>query len=142
MSDAITKSVGITVTKIDTDRRLVTAITNVVSDGQGNLLVDHDGDVITEDNLEEAFIDAFADGGKDMGGVMHKARGGVDVVQHFVFTQKDWSSISTFLDKDFGAMPGFGIVKFKVHDDSIWADVKAGRFPEVSIEADGVRKPM
>jgi hypothetical protein len=124
------------------DRRILTAVTNIVSDGNGRPIVDHDGDIIDAENLDEMFIKAFADGGIGKSGTMHEARGHVDVVEHFVFTKRDWAGLGTLLGKDLVAMPELGIVKLRVNDDRVWADVKSGRYPEVSIEGAGERVPV
>ena len=124
------------VLKADSDRHLITAVTNVVTDELGNSLVDQDGDVIKIDNLEDAFINAFSKGGEGMSGVMHERSGGADIVQHFTLSRSEWEALKPYIGKE------IGIVKIKVTDPSIWADVKAGKLPEVSIEGDGERTPL
>lgn len=120
------------------EKRLVTAITNVVSDAEGNPVVDHQGDVITIDNLEDAFIAAFADGGIAKGGVMHTGehRGDVDIVGYLTLSHDERIKCG------FGQGPEIGIVKLRVNDAQLWADVKAGKYPEVSIEGEGTREPL
>jgi hypothetical protein len=132
----------IRITKVDTERRLVTAITNVLTDGRGNHVVDHDGDVILAEDLEEVFIKSFSQGGAEMGGTMHRKSGGADVVEHFVFTARDWSALESEFGHDLSTMPELGVVKFRVTDDRLWADIKAGNYPEVSIEGEGTRQDL
>lgn len=124
------------IVKVHKEKRLLTVITNLVTDTEGNPIVDHDGDVIKIDNLEDVFIKAFADGGLKKSGTMHQKRGGVDVVQHFTFSRDERIALG------FGNGPELGIAKLRVNDDAIWADCKAGNYPEVSIEGDGERQEI
>lgn len=125
------------IVKANDERRLLTAITNIVTDSEGKPVVDHQGDVIKIDNLEQSFIDAFSiHGGMGMGGTMHRNKGGVDVVQHFTLSKGEREALG------FGPGPEMGIVKLRVTDDQIWADVKAGKYPEVSIGGEGERSPL
>jgi hypothetical protein len=140
--------IRLTVTKIDADRRLVTAITNVVSDGLGNYVVDHDGDVIDIENLEDVFIKTFSKGGEGFGGERHQSSGGADVVMHHTFCTKTWGSLGDNLRltfphvPDLSHMPELGVVTFFVSDDALWTQVKGGNLPEVSIEGDGYRREI
>ena len=146
--DNTSQGIALTVTKIDADRRLVTAITNVVSDGFGKSIVDHDGDVIGIDNLEDVFIKTFAKGGAGAGGEMHLKSGGADVVEHHAFSTQTWKALGDSLRESFphvpdlSHMPELGLVTFYVTDDNLWQRVKGGYFPEVSIEGDGYRRPI
>lgn len=135
-AEQVVGSITFAVVKANEERRILTAITNIVTDAEGNPVVDHQGDVIKIDNLEQAFIDAFADGGLDKGGTMHRNKGGVDVVMHMTFSKGEREALG------FGPGPELGIVKLRVNDDQVWADVKAGKYPEVSIGGEGERSPL
>ena len=124
------------IAKIDEEKRLVTAIASVVSDGDGTPIVDHQGDVIDIDDLEFAFIEAFANGGQGKGGRMHKTIGGCHVVQQFTLSNDERESLG------FGKGPELGIVKMFVSDDALWAEVKSGALPEMSIAGRAERMPL
>jgi len=127
-----------TIVKADSERRLLTAVTNVVTDEDGNKIVDHDGDIMDINNLEDEFIKAFGEGGTDKSGVMHESDGGADVAMYFTLSADEWKAL-----KDGGYIgQEIGIVKIRVNDDDVWAAVKEGRLPEVSIEGDGERTPI
>ena len=117
------------------EKRLVTAIASVVTKTDGSQIVDSDGDIIDIEDLEQAFIEAFAEGGLRKGGDMHQRVGGADVVQHFTLSKNERIALG------FGEGPEMGIVKFKVHDDMLWLKVKAGFLPELSIAGDAMRVP-
>lgn len=119
--------------KLNEERRLVTAWASVVSHADGTPVIDFEGDIIPIDELEKAFIEAFADGGLRKGGEMHENIGGVDIVQQFTFSSAEREALG------FGKGEEGGIVKLRVNDDSIWARVKSGELPDMSIKGEGER---
>lgn len=119
--------------KLNEERRLVTAWASVVSDVDGKPIVDFEGDIILIEELEKAFIEAFADGGLRKGGEMHNEIGGVDIVQQFTFSSAEREALG------FGKGEEGGIVKLRVNDDAIWARVKSGELSELSIAGEGER---
>lgn len=119
--------------KLDTDRRLVTAWASVVTSASGAPVVDFEDDIILIEDLEKAFIEAFADGGLKKGGEMHADIGGVDIVQQFTFSAEEREALG------FGKGPEGGIVKLRINDDAIWARVKSGELSELSIAGEGER---
>lgn len=119
--------------KLNEERRLVTAWASVVTEPDGKPVVDFEGDIIPIDELEKAFIEAFADGGLKKGGVEHDEIGGVDIVQQFTFSNAEREALG------FGKGEEGGIVKLRVNDDSIWARVKSGELSELSIAGEGER---
>lgn len=121
---------------INLEKRLVTVITNTLTDEVGNPIADHQGDVIDVDNLEEVFIKSFARGGEGMGDEMHDETSVVDVVQHFTLSCDERVALG------FGAGPALGIAKLYVRDDDLWEKTKSGERPEVSIAGDGERFPL
>ena len=128
--------VSFQVRKINEEKRLVTAWASVVTKADGTPIIDHQGDVIDIGNLEDAFIEAFADGGIAKGGEMHRNIGGADVVQHFTLSRDERTALG------FGLGQEGAIVKIRVNDDSLWASVKAGRYPELSIAGEGTREAI
>jgi len=124
------------IAKVDEEKRLVTAIASVVSDSDGTPIVDHQGDVISIDDLELAFIKSFATGGRAKGGEMHTHIGGAHVVQQFTLSADERESLG------FGKGPEIGIVKMFVDDDDLWARTKSGDLPEMSIAGTAKRTPI
>lgn len=127
-----------TVIKANPERRLVTAVTNVLTDREGNSLVDSDDDIMDIDNLEEYFINAFGAGGVEKSGSMHERDGGGDIAQYFTISRELWKAFEEgdYIGKD------IGVVKIRVHDDAMWADVKSGKTLEASIDGEGERTPV
>lgn len=127
------------VDKVNEEKRLVTAIASVVSKAGGAPIIDAQDDIIDIDDLEEAFVEAFADGGIEKGGEMHERIGGADIVQAFTFSRAERAALHKAgmgIDAD---GPEFGLVKFRITDDALWARVKSGELSEVSIGATAER---
>lgn len=131
----VKSDLSLTVLKVG-DRRIALAVTNVVTDRDGTPVVDHQGDVIGIDNLEDAFIEAFADGGVNKGGAMHTHNGGADIVQQMTISRAEWAALEPYIGQE------IGLVKIRVSDDTLWALVKSGKLPEVSIGGTGRREPV
>lgn len=113
--------------KLDDEKRIVTGWAAIASDADGKPIVDHQGDVLDIGNLEDAFIEAFADGGMAKGGEMHKRVGGADVVGHMVLSRDERIALG------FGPGPEGAIVKLRINDDEQWAKVKRGDYREFSM---------
>lgn len=129
------------VSKVDDDKRIVTAVVSVVSGKDGVPIVDHDGDVIDIDDLEVAFAKAFAQGGTGMGGVMHSQVGGAHVIQHMTISKPEWQGLADLMEiPDMADAWEVGIAKFFVEDDELWAAIKAGALPELSIAGTALRE--
>lgn len=128
--------------KIDDERRLATVIVSTVTKADGTVVVDHQDDTITIDDLEDAFIDAFADGGAGMGDEMHERLDVADVVQHFTLSKAEWAALGAAMGVELPPMPEVGIAKMRVTDDETWARVKKGDLPEMSFTGQGVREPV
>lgn len=145
MSDQQTKVAFQVIHKSADEKRLATVVASVVTKADGSPVVDSQGDVIHIDDLETAFIDAFSDGGLRKGGEMHERVGGADIVQHFTLSKSEWGSLAKSLGVpvDLAAvMPEVGIAKIRVNDDALWAKVKSGAYPEMSLAGSGVRVPL
>lgn len=129
------------IAKIDSEKRIVTAVVSVASDGNGDPIVDHDGDVIDIDDLELAFIKSFAKGGDGMGGRMHEQVGGAHVVQQMTFSKGEWKGLADLMGiPEISGAWEVGIAKFFVRDDALWEEVKSGALPELSIAGEAVRE--
>lgn len=121
------------VKKVNTDQRLVTGWASVVTDAQGNALVDHQGDVIPIAELEKAVHAMFLDGGVEKGGDMHQRMGTADIVESFVVTKEKREALG------FGPGPEGWVITMKVNDDKQWEDIKSGKKLEFSIAGEAER---
>ena len=130
------KSIRAQILKARSEKQIAMAVTNVVADRDGNPVVDHQGDVMDISNLEDAFIKRFAKSGVDIGGTMHQREGGADVVEHFTISRDEWKALEPYIGME------IGVVKIRVRDQSMWAGVKDGTYPEVSIGGTGRREPI
>lgn len=129
------------IAKIDSEKRIVTAVVSVASGEDGDPIVDHDGDVIDIDELELAFIKSFAKGGDGMGGRMHEEIGGAHVVQHMTLSKGEWSGLADLMGiPEMRSAWEVGIAKFFIRDDALWDEVKSGALPELSIAGKAVRE--
>ena len=132
--------------KIDTERRLVTAIASTVTDPNGDPIVDYDDDVIAIGELEKAFIEAFSKGGEDRIDDMHESDPMGDIVQQFTFSRAEWAALEKSISARFGEapdlsrMPELGLIKVFVRDDELWSKIKTGRRPELSIAGQSLRE--
>lgn len=123
------------IAKVDEDRRLVYLWASVASEDNGQtLLIDKQGDIITEAELENAAVEHMLYTDQD-GDCMHDGCPVTQLVGSMVFTSE--------LKKALGietAMPRIGwLVCYKVLDDDIWARVKTGELAMGSIEATAER---
>lgn len=126
------------IAKLDEDRRLVYLWASVSSTDNGEtLLIDKQGDVITEAELESAAVDHMLFSDLD-GDVNHDGIPVTKLVGSLVFTAE--------LKKALGiaeAMPTVGwLVCYKVLSDEAWAKVKSGELAMGSIEAWAERVPV
>ena len=120
--------------KFDEDKGLVYAWASVVEQN-GEPVVDHQGDVIDEEDLEMAAFDFISK--SRTAGEMHMRKTGVgEVVGSMVFTKK----LQEQLGIDLG-MVGW-LVVIKVMDDEIKKLVKSGDYSMLSIGGSGVREEM
>jgi len=134
------KNIDFELHRTDDDRRLAVAWASVVTRPDGDLIVDGDDDIILIEDLEEAFINSFMDGGLGKGGELHGHEGGeigsADVVQFFTLSKEERDALG------FGNGPEGAIVKFRVNDDDLWEKIKAGYLPEVSLGMEMLREKI
>ena len=111
--------------KANLEQRLVYAWVSVIEEN-GVPVVDHDGDVIEEQELQKAIHDfmRYYRAGKEM----HKQDSWVsEVVEMTVFTK----DVQAALGIDLGKVGAFAC--FKVWDDAVWEKVKSGEYTAFSI---------
>jgi broad specificity phosphatase PhoE len=126
-------SIEIDVTKTDEDQQLVFGWASVSSIG-GEDVVDKQGDIILEDELEKAAYDFVLYCRKQ--GDMHERVGVGRLVESIVFTKQKQDALNI----DLGMVGWF--VGFKVDDPGVWKKIKDGSLPEFSIGGKAVREPV
>jgi len=129
--------VNLQIKKIDTEQRLCTGWVAITADEHGMPIIDSDDHLIPTVELEKAVHEAFAEtSGKGMGGDMHQRRGVLDVVESFVVTAAKRKALGL------GEGPEGWIATFRVNDDDLWARVKSGERPELSMRGEGLAMPV
>lgn len=127
-----------TITKADEDKRLVFGWALVSADKDGNKLIDHQGDMVDPDDLEEGayeYVLNFRDAGEEhIGTLRKKAR----MVESCVFTPEKMRAIGI----PEGTIPVGWWIGFYVDDDTTWERIKSGKYKMFSIEGKAVREPV
>jgi hypothetical protein len=122
------------VTKLDLDQQLVTGWASVIENPDGSPLEDHQGDIITEQDLMEA-AHAFM---KERGaGEMHRRVEGVGTVVESVVVTK---ALKQALGLPASTPTGW-LVTIKVDDPAVWAKVRSGEYAMLSVGGTGTREP-
>lgn len=118
------------VAKLDEDRRLALGWLSV-NKVAGKYVIDRQGDIIPDDELEEAVIDFGLN--SRVGKVMHD---GDPVATMLVFPMTPW--VQQALGIDLGKSGALSLTKF--HDETAWLMVKDGSLPAMSIGGSAVRE--
>lgn len=124
-------SVAIPIVKADAEKRLATGWAVIAADADGSYVEDHQGDIIEVDDLEKAAHQALRS--KATAGDMHERTGLGEIVESMVVTAEKREALG------FGKGPSGWVVTMKIHDDALWADIKAGKKLELSIHGTGRR---
>lgn len=127
-----------TITKADEDKRLVFGWALVSATSDGNQIIDHQGDIVDQDELEEGayeYVLNFRDAGEEhIGSLRKKAR----MVESVVFTEEKLEAMGIPL----GTVPYGWWIGFYVDDDKTWELIKNGTYKMFSIEGKAVREPV
>ena len=116
------------------ESQVVTAWASVV-EKDGQLVEDHEGDVIFPEDLEQAAWDFVANVRR--AGVMHERKTGIGgLVGSMVFTKE----LQKILGIDLGQV-GW-LVQFHVEDAEVWERIKTGELPMMSVHGTGERTPI
>lgn len=110
--------------KTDAARQLVFGFASIIEDADGRALVDHQGDIIGETELETAAYNF----------VMHSRTGAVEhttkivgvLVESFVITSEKRKLLNI-------TMPLGWWIGFKINDPNVWARVMSGELKMFSI---------
>ena len=120
------------VCKVSEDQRLVYAWASVIEEN-GEPVFDFHGDRIDVEELVKAAHRSLR---IMVGKEMHRGEGKAEVVESMVLTKELQSALGIDLKK-----VGW-LVAMKVHDDGLWSDIKAGRYPMLSIGGRGLREEI
>ncbi len=122
--------------KTDTDQRLVFGWLSVAVDKAGNVIEDHQGDVIPPEELEKAAYEYVLYARK--AGEMHEKIGVGDLVESMIFTLEKQAALGI----PEGVLPVGWWVGYHLSDDKTWQKVKDGTYTAFSIGGHGVREVL
>lgn len=126
------------ITKADEEKRLVFGWALVSATADGQQIIDHQGDIVDQDELEEGayeYVLNFRDAGEEhIGTLRKKAR----MVESVVFTEEKLKAMGIPL----GTVPYGWWIGFYVDDDDTWEKIKSGHYKMFSIEGKAVREPV
>lgn len=126
------------ITKADTEKRLVFGWALVSAGSDGQQIVDHQGDVVDQDELESGayeYVLNFRDAGEEhIQSLRKKAR----MVESVVFTDEKLEAMG--IPK--GTIPYGWWIGFYVDDDATWEKIKNGTYKMFSIEGKAIREPI
>lgn len=135
--DDIDKSV-FQISKADEDKRLVFGWALVSATSDGEQIIDHQGDIVDQDELEQGAYDYvldFRDAGEEhLASLRKKAR----MVESVVFTEEKLEAMGI----PQGTVPYGWWIGFYVDDDDTWEKIKNGTYSMFSIEGKAVREPV
>lgn len=124
--------------KADEEKRLVFGWALVSATTDGQQIIDLQGDVVNQDDLEEGayeYVLNFRDAGEEhIGSLRKKAR----MVESVVFTEEKMQAIGI----PPGTIPIGWWIGFYVDDDATWEKIKDGTYTMFSIEGKAVREPI
>lgn len=127
-----------TIQKADPDKRLVFGWALVSATADGKQIIDHQGDIVEQEDLEEAayeYVLKFRDAGEEhIGSLRKKAR----MVESVVFTEEKLQAMGI----PAGSIPYGWWIGFYVDDDNAWELIKNGTYTMFSIEGKAVREPV
>jgi len=114
--------------KKDDERRLVFGWSYIAYDANGEQIVDKQGDMMDEEDLEDMAYD-FVLYSRE-GGEMHVRGGVAKLVESMVFTKEKQRALGI----PEGVVPIGHWVGFRIEDDEVWKKVKSGEYSAFSIE--------
>lgn len=131
MSEDNSVSLVATIAKTQLDKQLVYAWASVITKA-GEPVEDHQGDIISAEDLEAAAHDFIINSRE--AGEMHITTTGIGkIVESMVFTK----SMQDALGIDLGQEGWFVVIK--VDDPEVWDKVKKGEYKMLSIGGSGTR---
>lgn len=119
------------VVKVDEEQRIIYGWASVTK-VNGELLVDRQGDVIETDTLHKAVNEFMED--IRVGKVMHQGEPVGQIIHSFPVSKDIMDALGIQTDKE-GWITGY-----KVYDDTIWEDVKSGKYAAFSIGGAAIKE--
>ena len=124
--------------KADDEKRLVFGWALVSATSDGEKIIDHQGDIVEQEDLEEGayeYVLNFRDAGEEHNaGLRKKAR----MVESVVFTSEKLKAMGI----PEGTIPYGWWIGFYVDDDRTWELIKNGTYKMFSIEGRAIREPV
>ena len=121
------------VTKVDAERRIVYGYASVISK-DGVPIVDHQGDIISAEELEKAASEFML--GARSGKTMHKGEPTTTIIHSFPMTEETKKAYD--IQSPYEAW----LIAVKVHDDETWELVKSGSLKDFSIGGMATRREV
>jgi cation transport regulator ChaB len=125
------------ITKTDTDKRLVFGWLSVSKDKDGNLIEDHQGDIIEPEELEKAAYQFMLKSRN--AGDNHTRIEGIGKAVVSIVTTKD---IQKALGIPDNAIPEGWFIGYYIEDNKTWDLIKSGEYTSFSIGGKGKRIPI
>lgn len=126
------------IAKTENEKRLVFGWALVSADSAGNQIIDSQGDIVDQDELETGayeYVLNFRDAGEEhIGSLRKKAR----MVESVVFTDEKLQAMGI----PAGTVPCGWWIGFYVDDDATWERIKNGTYKMFSIEGRAIREPI
>lgn len=126
------------IAKADEDKRLVFGWALVSATSDGEQIIDHQGDIVDQDELEEGayeYVLNFRDAGEEhISSLRKKAR----MVESVVFTEEKLQAMGI----PQGTVPYGWWIGFYVDDDDTWELIKNGTYKMFSIQGSAIREPV
>lgn len=124
--------------KTNEDKKLVFgwALVSATSDGQQ--IIDHQGDIVDQEDLEEGayeYVLNFRDAGEEHNGSLRKK---ARMVESVVFTEEKLQAMGI----PSGTVPYGWWIGFYVDDDRTWELIKDGTYKMFSVEGKAIREPI
>ena len=126
------KTIG-KISTVDDEKKLAFGWASV-SEKDGVLVTDSDGDIIPISELEKAaydFVEIYRAGGE-----MHEKNNVARLIESVVFTPEKFSAMGIAATE----LPLGWWVGFKISDDDVWQKVKSGEYNMFSIGGKAVRQ--
>lgn len=130
---SVTWKARVPISKIDSEQCRVYGVAMTSTDVNGILVVDHQNDVITPSDLEEAAYEYVRE--SRVGGVMHEPGATSDLIASVVLTPEVRKAMGV------ATGPTTWFVGYQINDPDAWARVKSGELTEFSIEGEATREP-
>lgn len=126
------------IAKADEDQRLVFGWALVSERTDGEMIIDHQGDIVDPEELEKGayeYVLNFRDAGEEHIGTLRKK---AKMVESCVFTPEKMKALGI----PDGTVPVGWWIGFHVDDDDTWEKIKNGTYNMFSIEGKAVREPV